>query len=271
VPRTASFNEADVSDKPAWVQAKPLLTDAEIADIDNLYRKRLQALQAVDEMVKAIVETLQAKGQLANTYLFFTSDNGFHQGQHRLDSGKMTAFEEDLRVPLVVRGPGVAAGSTTTAMTANVDYASTFAEIGGAAAADFVDGRSLLPVLMGQTPADWRQALLLEHKPDKGPDLQLLARNGTLEPLDPFEKVGADGDTGPNIDPFSGLRTADGSTYVEYTTGDFELYDNNADPGQLTNIYGSAPTDVKTKLASWLSNLKGASGVKLRQAEQNAP
>ena len=270
-PRTASFNEADVSDKPAWVQAQPLLTDTQIADIDDLYRKRLQSLQAVDEMVKVLVDTLQAKGQLSNTYIFFASDNGYHQGQHRLDSGKMTAFEEDLRVPLVVRGPGVAAGSTATDMTANVDYASTFAEIAGAAAPSFVDGRSLLPLLQGQSPADWRQALLLEHKTVKSPDQQLLARNGTLEPADPFDKVIGAGESRPDISPFSGLRTVDGMTYVEYEDGDFELYDNKADPAQLTNTYAGAPTDVKTKLASWLSNLKGASGTRLRQAEQAAP
>jgi arylsulfatase A-like enzyme len=266
-PRTASFNEADVSDKPPWVQAQPLLTAEQIAGIDDLYRKRLQSLQAVDEMVKAVVDTLQAKGQLANTYIFFASDNGFHQGQHRLDSGKMTAFEEDLRVPLVVRGPGIAAGSSATSMTANVDYASTFAEIGGAIAPSFVDGRSLLPLLRGQVPADWRQALLLEHKTVKNPDDSLLARNGTLEPSDPFEK-GA-GDSRPDIAPFSGLRTVDGKTYVEYEDGSFELYDNEADPAQLANVYSSTPPDRKLQLSRWLGTLKGASGTTLRQAERS--
>jgi N-acetylglucosamine-6-sulfatase len=272
VPRTASFNEADVSDKPAWVQAQPLLTEAQIAEMDALYRKRLQSLQAVDEMVKAVIDTLQAKGQLANTYIFFTSDNGFHQGQHRLESGKMTAFEEDLRVPLVVRGPGVAAGSTTTAMTANVDYAPTFAEIGGVTAPGFVDGRSLMPMLKGQTPADWRQALLLEHKTVKANDDQQLASDGTREPADPFDKVVGAGDDRPNIAPFSGLRTVDGTTYIEYEDGGgFEMYDNKTDPAQLTNIYNAAPADVKARLSGWLSDLKGASGTRLRQAEQIAP
>jgi arylsulfatase A-like enzyme len=266
VPRTASFNEADVSDKPPWVQAQPFLTATQIADMDALYRKRLQSLQAVDEMVKAVVDTLQAKGQLANTYIFFASDNGFHQGQHRLDSGKMTAFEEDLKVPLVVRGPGIAPGSTATAMTANVDYASTFAEIGGATAPSFVDGRSLVPLLGGQSPADWRQALLLEHKTVKDPDELLLKRNGTLEPSDPFQKPAG---SGPDIAPFTGLRTVDGKTYVEYEDGSFELYDNQADPAQLTNVYTSAPPDQKAQLTRWIGRLKGASGTTLRQAERS--
>ena len=82
-PRTSSWNESDVSDKPNWVRSLPLLNSTQIKDIDKLYRARRQSLLAVDEMVQSIVNTLQAKGQLGTTYIFFTSDNGFHQGQHR--------------------------------------------------------------------------------------------------------------------------------------------------------------------------------------------
>lgn len=265
-PRTASWNEPDVSDKPAWVQAQPLLTSDQIADIDRLYRRRLQSLLAVDELVGQIVATLQAKGQLANTYIVFTADNGYHQGQHRLDSGKMTAFEEDLLVPLVVRGPGVPRGSTSNYLTANVDYAPTFAEIAGASIPSFVDGRSLLPLLQGQSPAGWRQVLLLEHKPD-GNDERLAAKAGIQEPDDPFQTAG----DGPNITAFTGLRTADGLTYVEYDNGDFELYDNATDPSQLRNGYATAPADTKARLTNWVGSLKNASGQTLRLAEGNPP
>jgi N-acetylglucosamine-6-sulfatase len=265
-PRTASWNEADLSDKPAWVQAQPLLTTDQIADIDRLYRRRLQSLLAVDELVGNIVATLQAKGQLANTYIVFTADNGYHQGQHRLDSGKMTAFEEDLLVPLVVRGPGVPRGAVSTLLTANVDYAPTFAEIAGASIPAFVDGRSLMPLLQGQVPADWRQALLLEHKPDNS-DERLAAKAGIQEPDDPFQTAG----DGPNITAFTGLRTADGITYVEYDNGDFELYDNATDPAQLTNGYATAPAGTKARLATWVGSLKNASGQTLRLAEGNPP
>src|SRR5262249_23951098 len=117
-PRTPSFNEANVGDKPAWVQSKPLLTSAQITAIDELYRKRLQTMLAVEDLVRDVIDTLAARGQLDNTYIFFASDNGFHQGQHRLTSGKNTAFDEDLPVPLVVRGPGVPAGQVVTKLTA---------------------------------------------------------------------------------------------------------------------------------------------------------
>ncbi|HJV68340.1 sulfatase [Ideonella sp.] len=263
VPRTGSFNEADVSDKPEWIQIRPLLTDTEIADMDDLYRKRLQSLQAVDDLVENVVGALQATGQLANTYVVFASDNGYHQGLHRLDSGKMTAFEEDLHVPLLVRGPGVAANTAVNLMTANVDYAPTFAEIAGIAAPGFVDGRSLMPLLRGQSPADWREALLLEHKNVAGDQSLTTPNSGTLEPDDPFQA-----NRPPAIAPFSGLRTADGHSYVEYETGEFELYDNTVDPYQLTNIYTTAPTDLKTRLAGWLGTLKASAGANLRAAER---
>jgi N-acetylglucosamine-6-sulfatase len=264
-PRTASFNEADVSDKPLWVQDTPLLDSAQIADIDRRYQHRLQSLLAVDELVQKIVDTLQAAGQLDNTYIFFTSDNGYHLGQHRLEAGKMTAFEEDLWVPMVVRGPGVAAGTSINLITANVDHAPTFADIARAALPDWVDGRSLLPLLRGQVPADWRQTLLLEHKNDV-PDDGASTLNGLLEPPDPFDVVKP---AGAGIAPFSGLRTADGSTYVEYEDGEFELYDNRTDPAQLANGYATASADRKASLKTWLSNLRSASGVTLRQAEQS--
>jgi arylsulfatase A-like enzyme len=265
-PRTSSWNEADVSDKPGWVRALPLLNSTQITDIDKLYRKRRQALLAVDEMVQSIVDTLQAKGQLANTYIFFASDNGFHQGQHRLDSGKNTAFEEDLLVPLMVRGPGVPVGRAVDYFTANVDYAATFAEIAGTPLPAFVDGRSLMPFLRGQTPASWRQALLLEHK--AGPTQGLREADSTLEPADPFDRITG---AGINIDGFLGLRLTDGTTYLEYDTGEHELYNNGSDPAQLRNAYNQTSQATRQRLASWLAALKNASGATLRQAELSAP
>ncbi len=106
-PRPPSFNEPDVSDKPLGIQTLPLLTPEEIEQIDAQYRLWLQAMQAVDETIASFVDTLQATGQLTNTYILFTSDNGYHMGQHRLAPGKYMGYEEDIRAPLFVRGPQV--------------------------------------------------------------------------------------------------------------------------------------------------------------------
>jgi N-acetylglucosamine-6-sulfatase len=267
-PRGPAFNESDVSDKPSWVRALPLLTTTQIADIDKLYRKRRQSLLAVDEMVENIINTLEAKGELDNTFIIFTSDNGYHQGQHRLESGKMTAFEEDLLIPMSIRGPGAPAHRTVDSITANVDYAGTFAEIGGASVPAFVDGRSLVPFLKGETPANWRAALLLENKDGASP-----TRNAesTLEPSDPFELGIKPAGDGPGIDGFMGLRINDGTTYLEYTTGERELYSSNFDAAQLRNSYAVASPLSKQRLAAWLAALKNTAGAQLRAAEEHAP
>ena len=113
-PRTPSFNEADMRDKPAAMRSRQRLTPTDVATLDRQYRLRLQSLQAVDEMVGALVQALGDTGQLANTFIVFTSDNGFHMGQHRMKAGKYTPYEEDVHVPLFVRGPGVAPGVSST-------------------------------------------------------------------------------------------------------------------------------------------------------------
>lgn len=118
-----------------------------IADIDSLYEKRRESILAVTDLVQNVIDTLKAQGVLDNTYIFFASDNGFHQGQHRLHSGKNTAYEEDLNIPLVVRGPGVPTGQVVSKLTLNVDLAPTFAGLAGVTPPAFVDGRSLVPFL----------------------------------------------------------------------------------------------------------------------------
>ena len=115
-PRDPSFNETDVSDKPAYIAELPLLTARQQRNIDNLYRRRAQSLQDVDRSVAALVNTLQQSGELSSTYIIFTSDNGFHLGQHRMPSGKQTANEPDIHLPLLVRGPGITAGSHVPAI-----------------------------------------------------------------------------------------------------------------------------------------------------------
>lgn len=267
-PHTASWDEADVSDKPSWVQALPHLGPTQIDKIDRLYRARLQTLLAVDELVEQLVATLQSTGQLDNTFIFFTSDNGYHLGQHRFEPGKMTAYEEDLRVPLMVRGPGVPKGSVSQ-LTSNVDYAPTFAALAGVSAPSFVDGRSLQALLQGKTPRPWRQVLLLEHKPDATDPLLTPPASGLREPADLFD-LSLAGVT-MDITAFSGLRTADGLTFVEYSTGEHELYDRATDPDQLDNAWSRTATDLQQRLSTLLSRLVTASGAALRQIEETAP
>ena len=230
-PRTPAYNEPDVSDKPAWVRALPPMSDEVIAQTDDLFKRRVQTMQAVDEMIDALVKSLEADGRLRNTYLVFSSDNGFHFGAHRLDHGKGDAYDESIRVPLIVRGPGVAAGRTETAIALNIDFAPTFAAIAQADAPN-VDGRSLYRVLMGKAGfRDWRKDFLVELY---GPE-----------------------DAG--ITEYRALRTID-RLYVEYVNGEKELYDLKKDPDELDSLAKTAEESELEQLSARLAILKGCRG-----------
>jgi N-acetylglucosamine-6-sulfatase len=247
-PRTPSFNQPDVSAEPQWLQGRPLLDDQQIASIDALYRKQLQSLLAVDDLIEHVVDTLRQTGQLDNTYIVLTSDNGFHLGQHRLPLGKITAFDEDIRVPLVVRGPDVPAGKKVDDFAANVDLAPTFAKLGTAKAPGFVDGRSLEPALRGKSGGDRaRDAVLVEHFAPGGG--QRRARRGSAPPT------------------YAVVRSAR-YTYVEYDTGERQLYDLRADPDQLRNIVSTADPKLVEDLAAQLAAVRNCKGADCRAADR---
>jgi arylsulfatase A-like enzyme len=243
-PRLPSFNELDVSDKPSWIQALSGLTTSQIAQIDTSHENRVESLQAVDELVEGVVNKLTNAGVMSNTYVFFTSDNGWHHGEHRIPQAKERPYEEAIRVPLLVRGPGVGAGSTTSNLVLNTDYLPTFTDLAGAQTPSYVDGRSLRPVLHGSATS-WRSAILLEGR-----------------------QRGSSG-TPTGVPPYNGVRTSAGSKYVEYEGSVVrELYALGADPYELSNKYAaSAPP---TTLASRLAALKGCAADGCRTAE-NGP
>jgi arylsulfatase A-like enzyme len=236
--RPPSFNEKNVSDKPPWIRQLPILGDAKKAEIDDRHEKRAESLQAVDDLVAGVVGKLKDKGVLGNTYIFFTSDNGWQEGEHRLDFGKWRPYEEDVRVPLLVRGPGVAAGRQTQRLTLNTDYLPTFTHLAGAQRPGYTDGRSLRPVLEG-TVGSWRTAVLLEA-----------ARNDV---------------NFPNAPAYRGIRESGGAKYVEYAGGKRELYHLGRDPYELNNRYPA--TKPSAGLVSRLQALKTCAADSCRAAE----
>lgn len=248
-PRPPSFNEADVTDKPAAIQERPLLNAAQIAAIDAEYRNRLESMLAVDEAIERIVFRLAELGELENTYIVFTSDNGYHLGQHRLQNGKAQIYEEDIRVPLIVRGPGIPAGTTQDHYVLNIDFAPTFAELGRATPTDFVDGRSLVP-LLGGTPVpahEWRDDFLVElWRPavQGGDEIRALRTQGAFQ-------------SGPT--PAS-AGTSVPAIYVEYRSGARELYDLFNDPFELASVHQPLPPGQWRKWSDRLWELATCSG-----------
>ncbi len=238
-PRTPAFDEDDVSDKPAWLRDHPPLTPAQIASIDTAFRKRAQSVEAVDELIARLQETLASNGVAGDTYLVFSSDNGYHMGDHRLVSGKMTAFETDIRVPLIVTGPGVTAGKTVTSIAQNIDLYPTFVRLGRASVPPNVDGQSLVPLLGTQPVPFWRDAALVEHH---GPD---------FDPADPDAPPPGSG----NPTTYEALRLPT-STYVEYATGELEYYDLQNDPFELTNTASQLSESQRASLHSALAALE---------------
>ena len=239
-PRTPAFNEDDVSDKPSWLRDHPLLTSTQIAQIDKAYRKRAQAVQAVDDLIAKLEATLARKGIARNTYIVFSSDNGYHMGDHRLMPGKMTAFDTDIRVPLVVVGPHVARGRKVVRVTENVDLCPTFVKLGHGTVPPRVDGRSLVPLLRGQPTPSWRNAALVEHH---GPDFGVEAGPDAAQP----------GSGNPST--YEALRLPH-STYVEYANGERAYYDLDSDPYQLTNTYSTLSPEEVEALHSQLVGLE---------------
>ncbi|MHB1069572.1 MAG: sulfatase family protein, partial [Gemmatimonadaceae bacterium] len=253
LPRSPAFDEADVSDKPAIIRNRPRLRPRMLARLEDVYRRRLRSLQSVDDLVDSVVTTLRETGQLERTYIIYTSDNGFHLGEHRLLQGKNTAYETDIRVPFVVRGPGVPAGRHEPAMVVNNDLAPTFASMARVPSPDFVEGRSFLS-LLSVNPVPWgRAAFMIERRG---------GRDAQEEPGD------TDGMFGANS--FNALRTRD-HTYVEYATGERELYDLRRDPFQLDNIVDRADTALVRRLSAWLKTLATCVGAECRAAEDRSP
>jgi N-acetylglucosamine-6-sulfatase len=220
---------------------------------------------AVEEMLNSLVQKLEATGALDNTFIFFTSDNGWQQGEHRITSGKNRACEESARVPLFVRGPGVPAGSKTENLTVNTDFAPTFAALAGV---EFpANGRSLAPLLRGED-LSWRSAVLLERLyaeegggEGKGKGKGKGKKNKDKAASGGVPKSGPGG--GP---PFEAIRT-DTHKYVEYESGEKELYDLQADPYELDNIYETADPALVQDLKTKLDALESCTGVGCREAE----
>jgi arylsulfatase A-like enzyme len=242
LPRPPSFNETDLSDKGSPVTSKaPPLTDQQIAQLQLDYEGRGGSLRAVDDGVGHLVKTLRRTHQLKNTLIMFLSDNGWLQGQHRIPGDKYLPYEESIRVPLIVRGPGVPRGKTIHGQVGNIDFAPTLVDLANAKARRKMDGVSLLPTI---------------HKPKRRPNRAL-----EIEALRPLFEGAIPNNAWDR--PYHGVRT-DRYTYVVWNeTGERELYDRRSDPFELNNVvkdpaYAGVAASLDAKLAK-LNTCRGRS------------
>lgn len=244
LPRPPNFNEPNLADKPSWFRQVPSMTSRDIGCLQRQYRGRLASLRAIDDLVRNLVETLQAHGEWANTVFVFTSDNGFFYGQHRL-ADKVLGYEESIRVPLYIRAPGFPSQATTRTVLNN-DLAPTVTAFAGISPGLRVDGRSLLPLLRNPGETRWRRRFLVEY-------------------LGPVETTIV-----PPKVPFSAVRTTNLSqgsppnqVYVEWHDGlgSSEFYDLGSDRYQLASQHANpAWAPVRNALAGWLVQLRRCGG-----------
>jgi N-acetylglucosamine-6-sulfatase len=229
MPKYPNLNEADVSDKPAWVQNLPLLKLKVQAE---KRRREWTAALNVDLAVRKIDDALRATGRLNNTVVIFMTDNGYSFGAHRWP-WKMCAYEECAHLPFLVRYPGQSS-RVDNRLVSTVDLAPTFADIAGVTPTIPQDGRSLVPVITNST-STWRDAILQHWI------------GGTIDGNPSDER----------IPEFWGLRT-NRYRYVELQTGEKELYDLSVDPYEMKNVVNDpAYADVASSLATKLGTMKG--------------
>jgi N-acetylglucosamine-6-sulfatase len=252
--RAEGFNEGNVNDKPRFIREAPYLSATEIHTYRVYYQNCLAALISVDEGVKQIVDELGALGRLRNTYIVFTSDNGFFFGQHRLVGGKFLAYEPSTHLPLIIRGPGIKPGTTTGQLASTIDIAPTILELAEVSPDKSVDGVSLVPY-MKEPELRSRRPLLFESFVQTD-DVE---QNGQAGETTPAERAAAGpargklGVAGASARASSSKDAAAHASvvappknyygirlgpykYIEWPDGEKELYDINKDPNELNNV-----------------------------------
>jgi N-acetylglucosamine-6-sulfatase len=238
------FNEGNVNDKPRFIREAPYLSPTDNHTYRVYYQKALESLRSIDDGVKQVVDTLGAMHRLRNTYIIFTSDNGFFYGEHRLTGGKFLAYEPSTHLPLLIRGPGIKPGGQTGEIAANIDIAPTILELAQAEADKSIDGRSLVPYMLDPSLRT-RRPILFESFVETN-DVE---ENGGGPAAAPVGIAAGATGGGPGVNAhrpgasasivappkdYEGIRLGP-YKYIEWPDGEKELYDITKDPYELNN------------------------------------
>jgi arylsulfatase A-like enzyme len=244
--------EVDVSDKPAWVSQMPIPPPHALKAMTELARQRAEALTVLDHQVRRTLMALRRTGELANTVVVFTSDNGYFAGEHRFAADKNLPYQPAARVPLIIRGPGIPEGESRHLLATNVDLAPTIDAVGGATPDRVQDGRSLLSTARNGDP-NWSRPVLIEEGPFS--TLEAWVRDSVHLAGLPFPRA-------PRFQV--GLRTRK-FAYFTWATGEVELYDMRTDAAQRHNVAGNARyAAAQSRLHHLLTILKDCVGSSCR-------
>ena len=240
--RAEGFAEGNVADKPSFIRGSEYLTLGEMHTYRIYWNKQLESLRDIDDGVKLIVDTLGSMQRLRNTYVIFTSDNGFFFGEHRLTGGKYLAYEPATHLPFLIRGPHIRPGSESDELTANVDVAPTLLELAGVEADKSIDGRSMVPFLRDPELRTLRPILF-----ESFVETSDVNENGAIAEPRPSSRPQAGATASARRQPgagasllappkdYGGIRLGP-YKYIAWPNGEKELYDLEKDPNELNNI-----------------------------------
>ncbi|TPX30749.1 hypothetical protein SmJEL517_g05759 [Synchytrium microbalum] len=246
VPRDIpSFNHGPDPKKPSWLKNIPVQDQAHVDNMDFWYRQRVRSVQSVDEMVQGIVDLLTELRELDNTYIFLTSDNGFHLGQWGLGAGKMTGYDSDIRVPMFVRGPGVKKNHKVHEPSTHHDVAPTILKLAGGPLYEQFDGKPM-PV------KDDIQTVSTEAHAVEFWDNAVREDAGIIVPKNNYKGIRL-------LNKFG-----DSFYYSVWCTGEREFYNMTTDPHQMRNAIDEAPQHLLDRLDGLMSVLKSCVGITCR-------
>lgn len=239
LPTDPSFDEEDVSDKPRTVSGRDRLDARTIAELTENHRGRLGALRAADDALGRMLATLRRAGALDDTLVIYTTDQGYLQGQHRIDDNKYLPYEPAIHIPLVIAGPGVERGARVDDLVVLHDLTSTIVETAGATAGRTADGVSLVPTFRGEP---------------------LPERDILLEALAPEVEFEIGNEVVDAQVPFYGIR-GERYKYIRWSFGEEELYDLRRDPYELENLADDPrAAELKSRLAARAEALRACAG-----------
>jgi arylsulfatase A-like enzyme len=281
--RAEGFNEGNVNDKPRFIREAPYLSATEIHTYRVYYQNCLNALVSIDEGVKQILDQLTALGRIGNTYVIFTSDNGFFFGQHRLVGGKFLAYEPATHLPLIIRGPGIEPNTKTGQFASTIDIAPTILELAEVTPDKSIDGTSLVPFAK-EPSLRTRRPLLFESFVQTN-DVEQGGNAATGESTTAAGgsrgKLGVKGASAEGaaahasvVAPpknYYGIRLG-AYKYIEWPDGEKELYDINKDPYELNNIVRDrnyAP--IRAFLHNELVRMEECSGRTCQEVSEKLP